>query len=138
MRSIILVTSFLVSCCMMASCGLAASAWCAKLDECSEDENEDDDSDDGEDDVAVCAATQQGLLDGLRANVEPECDALASALEGLQSCQAALDCDDLNDDDDGGKCDDEHDAIDDACDDIIDNEIDCETLLALQCGLGGG
>jgi hypothetical protein len=136
--SVLLVAPTL--CALSAGCSASlfssAAAFCARADECSDDSEEDNDSDEGQDDVAVCSETQVGLINGLRANTEPECDALAAAIEALQACQAGLDCDDFNADDDNGQCDDQRTGLSDACDDIVDGEIDCESFLQLNCGFG--
>jgi hypothetical protein len=55
---------------LIAGCSPSADL-CAKRDQCRIDENVDgdnDDTDDGEDDVAVCSAFNQNLIDALRAN----------------------------------------------------------------------
>ncbi len=109
---------------------------CQRDAECSDADDAGDDSDDGSDDVAVCTAQTDGLLEALRANAEPECAALASAIERLNGCRSGLTCDQFNADDNDGKCDDQLDALGNACDDIADGEIDCESLLQFQCGFG--
>jgi hypothetical protein len=48
-----------------------------------------DDAGNDDDSAAVCAARQDGTLAALRANEEPECAALADALERFHACVAA-------------------------------------------------
>jgi hypothetical protein len=116
----------------LASCSPSA-AFCDHINACNTGPDDNKDSDKGSDDVAVCTATQEGLLAGLRANAESECGALANALDSLHQCEGALACKDLNADNDGGKCNPAHATVKSACDAISKNSIDCESFLIFQC-----
>ena len=123
-------TMFGLTCMALVSCN-PSQAFCEKSAECSEDDG--DDSDDGEDDVAICVEVVDGLTDGLRANQEAECKALADAISAQRACQSGLSCEDFNKEDDGGKCDDQGDLVNDRCQDISDADVDCESLLLFSC-----
>jgi hypothetical protein len=93
-----------------------------------------DDAGNDDDSAGVCAAREDGGLAVLRANEEPECGALADALDRFHACVAAEfarqgdGCDalyggnepQLNEAD--GPCDDEFDDVQDARSDINGDE----------------
>ncbi|MCC7073915.1 MAG: hypothetical protein IT383_21585 [Deltaproteobacteria bacterium] len=93
--------------------GCVANNLCAKRQECN-DSLEDDS-------YAVCVEDYNAGINALRANKEEECYELAAAQLAYDACRAALDCDDFEEGDLGGKCDDERDDYEDALGDA-DNE----------------
>ena len=100
---------------VVVTTGCTAQQVCEKHKECSSDPP-------GEDYVNVCATRVQGEYDALRANKEPECSELATAKEALDACKAQLSCDDYEENDLGGECDDELDDYEDLVDDTADGE----------------
>lgn len=103
--------------CSVALGGCVANNLCAKRQECN-DSLEDDS-------YAVCVESYNAGVNGLRANKETECQELVAAMVAYDACRAALDCDDFEEADLGGKCDDERDDYEDAFNDA-DNE--CSSL----------
>ncbi|HEY1098902.1 MAG TPA: hypothetical protein VGF99_08230 [Myxococcota bacterium] len=93
--------------------GCTANNLCNRLAECADD-NDRDVSDDA---PAVCAADLNTQQNSLRANEEPECSALAAAIDAVNACRAGLSCDDLEESDLGRECDDQLDALEDAVED---------------------
>ncbi len=83
---------------------------CQKQEECSNDAK-------GKEFVEVCSIQYDGSINALRANKETSCQDLANAQLALDACRAALDCDDFNESDLGGKCDKELENLNDANDD---------------------
>lgn len=110
-------TSLLLSALLFSvlASGCTVQAICAKREECASDPP-------GADYQRVCEAKTQGHLNALRANSEEECIRLAAAQEALWACQAQLDCDDFEENDLGGKCDDEIDEFEDAWEDAADGQ----------------
>lgn len=98
---------------VVVATGCVAYSLCAKRQECN-DSLEDDS-------YAVCVEDYNAGINALNANKEEECHALASAQLAYDACRAALDCDDFEEGDLGGKCDDELDDYQDALQDA-DNE----------------
>lgn len=97
---------------------------CAKRAQCLSEER---DTDLESDSTAVCVAEYDGYIASLRANEEPECQALADAQVAFDLCQASLDCNDYFDDDDvKDACKDQLDDLKDAIDDVSNNE--CSAL----------
>lgn len=107
-----------------ASACPATQAFCEKEFECQDElgvEFEDDF-------VDVCVAQTDGQQAALRANAEPECEALANANQALAACLITLDCEKFVDPD---ECKDfrkgQADALEDAdggaaCDAVADAE----------------
>jgi hypothetical protein len=98
----------------LAASGCTGQALCAKQAECADDPP-------GDDFQRICEIRYDGDLRALRANKEDECHAFAAAKERLDACRAQLDCDDFQEADLGGKCDDEIDDFQDAFEDIDDD-----------------
>jgi uncharacterized protein (TIGR03382 family) len=126
-------------CVLFAALGVAAACdpyenKCAKVRAC-EDEGEDGYENIDDDYQAVCVAQHRALERVLRANEEPECDAMADAFRNLTGCEASLECDDIVEDDLDGECEDERDDWDDAVDDA-DGE--CQTGVAPACAAAPG
>ena len=119
------VTAALCACALAASSALACTvsdAVCAKEKECAADPP-------GEDFERVCAIRHKGQLDALRANKEQECAELANAKERLDACRASLDCNDYDERDLNGRCDDELDDLESAWEDAADTRISDPTVL---------
>jgi hypothetical protein len=94
---------------VVATVGCTAQNFCAKRQECN-DKLEDDS-------YNVCVEEVSASYNALRANEEDDCQKLADAQLALLACEASLDCDDFEESDLGGKCDDELDDVRDAQDD---------------------
>jgi hypothetical protein len=94
--------------------GCLSQAICAKVAECSSDPP-------GEDFERICQIQYDGQLRSLRVNKEDECHELAAAQEAYDACRSQLDCNDFEEADLNGECDDERDDYFDALDDA-DNE----------------
>jgi hypothetical protein len=92
-----------------------ARSICDKSLQCQEEENDRSFSDDA---PAVCAVEYEANISALYANEEEECHRLADAIQALDGCRLNLKCDDFVEQDLGGECDDERDAVDDARDDV--------------------
>ncbi|OGQ17489.1 MAG: hypothetical protein A2138_26240 [Deltaproteobacteria bacterium RBG_16_71_12] len=108
--------------CALALCsvvvgGCVGNNLCAKKQECN-DSLEDDS-------YGVCVESYNGGIAALRANKESECQELAVAMLAYDACRAALDCDDFEEADLGGKCDDERDDFEDA---INDADLECTSF----------
>ena len=73
----------------------------------------------------MCEPRYNGGLRALRANKEDECHELAAAQETYDACRSQLDCNDYNEGDNNGECEDERDDYYDA---IQDAESECGTL----------
>jgi hypothetical protein len=86
--------------------GCVGNNFCAKRQECNNDLEDDS--------YAVCVEEFNSGINSLRANKEEECQDLANARLALFACMATLDCDDFEEGDLGGKCDDEIDDVEDA------------------------
>jgi hypothetical protein len=99
-----------------ASC--VAENFCAKRQECNDRLERDS--------QAVCVEQFNTNINMLRANREDRCHHLANAQLALAACAAALDCDDFEEGDLGGHCDDERDAVEDAQRRVRDG--DCTTF----------
>lgn len=93
----------------------SARSICDKSLTCQEEENDRNFSDDA---PAVCAAEYEAGINAFYANEEEECHRLADAIVALDNCKVGLKCDDFVEQDLGGECDDERDALDDARDDV--------------------
>lgn len=100
-------------------------ALCEKIEECASDPP-------GEDFVDICVQQRATELAALRANDEEECQILATAVAELNACRAQLDCDDFEEGDLGGECDDEIDNYEDALDDAADDRYGGNSI-----GVGG-
>gem|GEM_PF-1892160 len=96
----------------------SSGALCEKEKECMSDPP-------GEDFVSICTIKADGQLRALNANKEEECHLVASTLSALNACRAQLDCDDYNEFDYGGHCDDE---LDDYLDAVEDADNECTAL----------
>lgn len=88
------------------SSGCVGNSFCSKRQECNT--SLEDDS------YGVCVENYNGNINALRANEEQDCQILADAQLALDACRASLDCDDFEEADLGGKCDDEIDDVQDA------------------------
>ena len=104
--------------------GCTAQAICEKEKECASDPP-------GEDYVQVCTARYNGEVDTLNANKEDECLALSAAKTRLDACRAQLDCDDYDESDLGGNCDDELDEFEEAYEDASDIDIEGDATILL-------
>ena len=93
----------------VASC--VPQALCSKKQECDPELNDDS--------YNVCMTAYDARISALRANAEPECQRLADATLALDSCRAALDCDDFDEGDLGQKCDELVDDFNDARNDTV-------------------
>ena len=91
-------------------------ALCEKIKECANDPP-------GEDYVEICTQQVSSQSAALKANSEEECQTLATATEALNACRSQLSCDDFQEADYGGECDDEVDDYNDAFDDAADNRL---------------
>ncbi len=111
-RPIVTIAAMLALTASLTS-GCVANALCAKRQECN-DSLEDDS-------YAVCVEDYNAGIAALRANKEEECHEVAAAQLAYDACRAGLDCDDFEEGDLGGKCDDERDDFEDAVRDA-DNE----------------
>ena len=109
MRKIDLLLALLV----VTATGCVSNNLCAKRHECNN--NLEDDS------YSVCVESYNAGINMLRANKEEECQVVADTQLALDACRAALDCDDFEEGDMGGKCDNELDDYNDALRDA-DNE----------------
>jgi outer membrane murein-binding lipoprotein Lpp len=96
--------------------GCVANNYCGKRQECNNDLEDDS--------YAVCVESYNSGINALRANKEQECQDLAAAQLAFDACRAALDCDDFEEGDLGGQCDDELDDYEDA---IRDAEGECSS-----------
>ena len=94
------------------------NAICTKQAECLSDPP-------GADFIAVCETRYSGGLRALRANKEDECHELAATQEAFDACRSQLDCNDFNEGDNNGECDDERDDFFDA---LRDAQSECGTL----------
>jgi hypothetical protein len=92
--------------------GCVANSICAKEREC-DDELE-------EDTFGVCVELYNAGIAALRANEEEDCQKLADAQLAFDACRSQLDCDDFEELDLGGECEDELDDLRDAQDDAKD------------------
>ena len=92
--------------CVVAASGCVGNNYCAKRQECNNDLEDDS--------YGVCVESYSGNINALRANKEEECQVLADALLAFDACRASLDCDDFEEGDLGGQCDDELDDYEDA------------------------
>jgi hypothetical protein len=90
----------------VAATGCVGNNFCAKRQECNNDLEDDS--------YGVCVEEYSGAINSLRANKEEECQILADAQLAFDACRASLDCDDFEEGDLGGKCDDELDDLQDA------------------------
>lgn len=106
MRATITPIACALALCSVAISGCVANSFCGKTQECN-DSLEDDS-------YGVCVEAYNAGINSLRANKEPECQELAAAKLAFDACRAALDCDDFDEGDFGGKCDDELDDYEDA------------------------
>lgn len=97
--------------------GCVGNNLCAKRQECNNDLEDDS--------YGVCVESYNGGVNALRANKEEECQKLADAQLAFDACRAALDCDDFEEGDLGGKCDDELDDYEDA---LGDAEGECSSF----------
>lgn len=104
--------------------GCTAQAICEKEKECASDPP-------GEDYIQVCTARYNGEVDTLNANKEDECLALSNAKVRLDACRAQLDCDDYDESDLGGNCDEELDAFEEAYEDASDINIEGDATVLL-------
>ena len=102
----VVVSAALASLVGGAAC--TARTVCAKDAQCLSEEN---DVDLESDSVEVCVAEYDGRIAALRANEEPQCQALADAIVAFDLCRAGLDCNDYYDDND----------VEDACKDQVDD-----------------
>jgi hypothetical protein len=105
--------------------GCTAQAICEKEKECASDPP-------GEDYINVCSTRYQGEIDALNANKEDECKDLAVAKTNLDACRAQLDCDDYEESDLGGNCDDELDEFEEAYEDAADIDLDGDATVLLS------
>ena len=97
--------------------GCVAENFCAKRQECDNDLEDDS--------YGVCVQETNAGFNSLRANKEEECHDLANARANLLACMATLDCDDFEEADLGGKCDDERDDFEDAQNDA---DLECTSF----------
>jgi hypothetical protein len=97
-----------------------ARTHCAKRAQCLSEEQ---DVDLQSDSVDVCVAEYDGYIAALRANEEPECQALADAQVAFDLCRASLDCNDYFDDNNvKDACKDQLDDLQDAFNDVSGDE----------------
>lgn len=115
MRTLQILSSLFL---VVTSVGCTAQNLCAREMECRE-ENDEGVSDD---DAAVCTAEVNKRIDSLRANQEPECQALADAEIAVANCRSGLSCDDYRELDLGGECDEQLDVLEDAREDVDGDE----------------
>lgn len=115
MRTLQIIATLVVA---VSSIGCTAQNLCNREMECREK----DDQKVSDDDAAVCTAQANAYIDSLRANEEPECQALADAEIAVANCKATLDCDDFIESDLGQKCEPELDDLKDARDDVDGDE----------------
>jgi len=116
-RSTVLSIAAAVAVAVLTS-ACTANSICAKRKECNEDLEDDS--------VGVCIEEFNTGINALRANKEEVCHILADAQLALSACAASLDCDDFEEADLGGKCDDERDNFEDAIEDAADG--DCSSF----------
>ena len=124
MRALSLLGRFVVAAGLFATVvgGTACTArsHCAKRAQCLSEEQ---DVDLESDSIDVCVAEYDGYIAALRANEEPECQALADAQVAFDACRAGLDCNDYFDDNDvKDACKDQYDDLQDAFDDVSGDE----------------
>ena len=113
-RMLIMATFVFVAASLAGADGCSARNYCNKKAECA-----DEDGDPLEpDSIGVCVANVEGEIDGYFANQEEECLAVGDARQRLYACMATLSCNDFEDSDLGGECDDELDDLDRARDDL--------------------
>lgn len=113
---LLLATSVTLGALALGGAACADRALCEKADECADDPP-------GDDYVEICTRQQQASLAALRANEEEDCLRLADATAALNACRAQLSCDDFEEADLGGECDDEIDEYEDAFDDAADGNL---------------
>lgn len=117
MRIAEMVLPIALGLCAAVAAGCVGNNYCAKRQECNNDLEDDS--------YGVCVEQYNAGVNALRANKEEECQEVASALLAFDACRAALDCDDFEESDLGGKCDDELDDYEDA---IRDAEGECSSF----------
>ena len=106
----------LLSTVVLGGANCTERALCEQIKECANDPP-------GEDFVEVCTRQRAGETAALRANSEDDCVTLATAQTALDACRAQLTCDDFQEGDLGGECDNELDDYNDAFDDAANNRI---------------
>jgi len=94
----------------LVAAGCTAEAICEKENECASDPP-------GPDFIGICTTVKRGQIEAYKANDEEVCQVLAEATLAYDACRAQLDCDDYNESDLGGRCDDEGDDLRDAFED---------------------
>lgn len=116
LRRLLLATFVLFAALALGGGACASRALCEKIDECADDPP-------GDDFVEICTRQHQASMAALRANEEEDCQRLADATAALDACRAQLSCDDFEEADLGGECDDEVDEYNDAFDDAADGNL---------------
>lgn len=92
-----------------------ARSICDKSLQCQEEKNDRSFSDDA---AGVCAVEYETRINALYANEEEDCHRLADAILALDNCRVGLTCDDFVEQDPGGECEAQDDALDDALGDV--------------------
>lgn len=105
--SLLVVLPLVGATALAAGCGVGNSL-CAKQQECDDRLEEDT--------FGVCVEAYNAAISALRANEEPECQALAEAQLTFDACRSQLDCNDFEDND-FSDCEDELDDLRDANED---------------------
>jgi len=117
--------------CSSSACPSPSAAACEKAISC--DPDTDENSAEEQQEIETCVANQDTFLADLRASSARACVALANAFDAQSTCNAALECDELNAPTDD-TCKQEREAIAAACDAVVGT--DCESRVTFSCGLG--